>query len=211
MAAASAVVSTQAQTDDERSEMAHSILSRTAEKNKSYSTISVAFAVKVDDLKNKAQVDQKGSLVMKGDKYVLDTFDAMTYFDGQTQAVWSYEANEVTLNDYTESTDETISPQKFFGSYETGYKLRCMDETKNNGVVCYEVELYPEARNTNIARIHLSIEKQSLRLKSIVQQSKDGMIYTIGVTSFEVNKSFDDSYFVFDAAAHPDVEVVDMR
>ncbi len=201
-----------AQSDEERVEMARSTLSRASEKNKAYTTISVAFSLTTDNQQTKQTTTESGTLVMKGESYVLEAFGTTSYFDGKTQAAWAHEVSEVTISEPdATSSDSNFSPQKFFNFYETDYRMRYMGDTTKDGKACAEIELYPVARNTNIARVHLTLEKQSLNLKAIVQQSKDGMIYTIDITRFDVNKPFDDSYFTFDASAHPEVEVIDMR
>jgi len=48
-------------------------------------------------------------------------------------------------------------------------------------------------------------------MKSLVTIGKDGNNITIKIKKFEPNIDFKDSDFVFDQAANPDVEVVDMR
>lgn len=200
-----------AQTDEERAQMARTILDQMAAKHKSYSTMTVDFSFTTDNRQSNTTDKQNGKIVVKGDKYVLDLFGQTTYFDGSVAASWLREVNEVNISQLEENDESTLTPAKLFGAYEKGYKLRYMGEKNIASVLCTEVELYPTDLTGNIARIRLAIEKTSKNIRQLVQQGKDGIIFTVDIKKLVPNLPVDDSFFVFDEKAHPDVEVIDMR
>lgn len=204
-------IAAMAQTDEERAQMARDVLDRMAAKNKSYSTITVDFTLSIDNHQNQKKENQKGSIVVKGDKYVLDIFGMTSYYDGKVAAAWMHEAAEVNITEPEEDEETALSPAKMFGAYEKGYRLRYMGEQKLGAAQCSEVELYPTEKGVNIVRIRLLIDKQTDNIKQMLQQGKDGVVYTVTIDKFVVNKPVADAAFMFDAKAHPGVEVIDMR
>ncbi len=199
------------QTDEERSAMAREILDQMAEKNQNYSTIETTFELTIDNHQSNTKSHIDGSLTVKGDKYVLDIPGSTTYFDGETIYSYVKDANEVNISQPSEEDDSAITPNKMFGSYSEGYKLRWMDEVKVDDVTCNQIELYPIERGGNIARIRIEIDKETHNIKRLMQQGKDGICYYVDILKFVINKEISDTKFKFYEANYPDVEIIDLR
>lgn len=200
-----------AQTDEERSAKARELLDKMSEKSKSYTTIRAAFLLTVDNRQADKKTDFEGSMDVKGDKYVLDLMNQVTYYDGTDVYVWQKEFNEVNISVSDPESESVVSPMKLFGEYEEGYKMRFAREVKVDGVVCNEVELFPIDRSGNISRIRLTIEKDTHRIKGLMQQGKDGTSYHVKIKEFKGNVPMTDTHFVFDSKANPQVDVIDLR
>ncbi len=204
-------INTMAQTDEERSEIAKTYMEKVAKSNKSYSTINTSFTLTIDNKQQNTQDTHKGTLLIKGNKYRLNLMDNITYFDGTTICTWLVNDNEANISDVDENSETIVGPLQITNSFDKKYKMRYLQDTKVNNANCVEIDLYPIDRKTNITRVRLTIDKTNYTIKRIIQQGKDGMSYYVDITKFVTNENIADKEFSFDKAAHPDVEVVDLR
>lgn len=200
-----------AETEMEASaERARKVLSEMSSKVKSAQTVSVGFTATLENKRTGEKTENKGTLAMKGEKYVLDVNDMVTYHNGKEVAVWQKRHNEVDISDPDPEEEGDLSPKKIFSAYNEGYRLRMLGDVKVGTSVCCEVDLYPTDK-TSIVRIRLTIDKSTKQLKRFWQQNKSGETLTVTIDRYETNKAMVDDMFTFDASKHPDIEVVDLR
>lgn len=206
-------VAAQSQSDEmKQSEAeARSILNAMSAYAKSCSTIEVKFTSSYENKRTGDKNTSQGSLMVKGDKYVLDVNGMVTYSDGKTIYVWQKAENEVDISDNDPDSEDAMTPSKLFGAYKTGYKLHHLADKKIAGIDCAQVDLYPSDTKTNIMRLRISIEKSTNRMRQFEQTTKSGESIVFLVKEFKVNQSIADSEFVFDTKSHSGVEVVDLR
>jgi len=95
--------------------------------------------------------------------------------------------------------------------YKEDYKYRLIGEKNIEKEIQYFIELVPKNRNSEYSSIKLLIRKNNLSLQSATFMGKDGIHYIIKITRFEHDIKLEDSYFRFNPAKHPDVEVMDLR
>lgn len=190
---------------------AKAILNDMAAAAKSLQTISIKFKTQYDNKRTGDKATSSGTLFVKGEKYVLDVNDMVTYTDGKTVYVWQKENAEVDISDFDPTSEDMMSPSRLFGAYQSGYKLKRLADKKIAGADCAQVDLYPIDRKTNIMRLRISVNKANKQMTQFEQSTKAGETLTVTIVSYEVNKPIADSAFVFDFAAHKDVEVVDLR
>jgi len=190
---------------------AKEILDKVSAKTKSYKTISADFTFSMENLQEDISETNEGTILIKGDKYKVSLMGVDTYFDGKVIYTYLIEAGEVNITEPDPEDDETLNPATIFTIYEKGFKYRYAGEKTENGKVYYEIDLYPENRDKPYSRIKLLISKDDMSLYSLRQIGKDGNNYTVLVKSMKTNIPIDDSAFVFNAAKHPDVDVIDMR
>lgn len=201
-----------AQSDAELSAMAKDLLDKMAAKNKSYQTIKTTFTVTVESKQAKTKTDHDGTLSVKGDMYVLDILNAVTYFDGKSVCTWLKEEKEANISGIEDAGEAAIGPMQILGSFDKGYKMRYIDNTSVDNVPCAEIDLYPiDVKHNNISRVRLTIDRNACVIKRIMQQGKDGTSYYVTIKTFETNVNIADSEFTFNVSAHPDVEIVDLR
>lgn len=200
-----------AQTDEDRSAMARDMLDKMSAKSKSYQTMTVSFTLTVDNRQADKKSDFKGSMDVKGDKYVLELMEQVTYFDGKNLYVWHKEVGEVNISESEEGDESMMSPMKLFGAYEEGYRMLYVGDVTLDGAICNEVDLFPDDRSSNISRIRLTLDEKTKMIKRLMQQGKDGTSYYVVIDNFKGNGPMADTHFVFDAKANPKVEVIDLR
>ena len=151
--------------------------------------------------------------------YKLDFMDTETFCNGETKWIYLKDSEEVNIAN-VEIPDEEESeveieilnnPQKIFSIYEDDFKYMYIEDKMMDGINVNVVDLIPESLEKNYSRIRLFINKSEDKLYSIKYFSKDGNNYIFKLNSFEINETYEDSFFVFDVSKHPEVEVIDLR
>lgn len=192
-------------------EKAKEILDQLSAKTKTYTTIEADFSFAMENQQEDIQEQYDGDISIKGDKYKVNLMDVDTYFDGKTMWTHMIDAEEVNVDEPDPEDEETLNPAKIFTIYETGFKYTFVGEKTKDGVVMYHIDLYPINRDKPYSRIKLEIKKNDMQLNGIKQIGKDGNNYTILIKNMKTNTPMADNMFVFDEAANPDVDIIDMR
>ena len=191
---------------------AKNILDKLSEETKSHKTIRTDFKVSFKNLKDNIQNSSEGSIIIKGDKYMLDFMSTKAFFDGKT--LWSYlpEVNEVNITEPdTEDDDIFNNPKRLFTIYEEDFKYQLVGKVDENKTSYALIDLYPIDVNEDYSRIRIQINLNDYFLSSATVFGKDGSHYTIDIHNYKTNQKIDDSYFTFNKNDYPKVEVVDMR
>ncbi|WP_439185080.1 LolA family protein [Carboxylicivirga taeanensis] len=190
---------------------AKGILDQVSAKTKEYTSIVANFSFAMENLQEGINEAYEGHIILKGNKYKVNLMDVDTYFDGEVLYTHMIDADEVNITVPDLEDEETLNPATIFSIYEKGYTFNYVAEGNVDGKACHEIDLYPVNRDKPFSRIKLLVLKDDLQLYSIRQVGKDGNNYTVTVKEMQTNKQFDDKAFVFDQAANPDVDVIDMR
>lgn len=188
---------------------AKSILEATQKKMGSLKTLKANFTLKVVGKSGKVQNTNKGTFLLKGEKYHITIPGQEIISDGKT--VWTYmkDAKEVQVSNNNPS-EQTMSPAKLFTNvYDKDYNYRYLTSRKVAGKACDIIEMTPKKAG-QFTRVELAIQKNgSIAGGNIFE--KNGNQYQYEVSSASLNPALADSQFAFDAKAHPKVEVVDLR
>ena len=186
------------------------ILNELQEKLNACTSISIDFAFQ-SEKKEKITDEMRGNIKVKGNKYVLQTPIQQVFCDGVT--VWNYlpEQKEVNISKYSEDDDaQMINPLSLVKNYAKQYKSNFISESLNKGVLEQVIDLTP-LKSNSLYKIRLVIDKNKKQIIRMILYEKDNTQYTYLVTKFQVNQPIEDKSFVFDAAKHAGVEVIDMR
>ncbi len=192
-------------------EKAKTILDQLSAKTKAYTSIEASFSFALENQQEDINEVYDGHIILKGSKYKVNLMDVDAYFDGEVLYNHMIDAGEVNITIPDLEDEETLNPATIFTIYEDGYTFNYVAEGTVNGKACHEIDLYPVNRDKPFSRIKLLVLKDDLQIYSIRQVGKDGNNYTVIVKDMKTNKAFNDKTFVFDTAAHPDVDVIDMR
>jgi outer membrane lipoprotein-sorting protein len=172
--------------------------------------VEAGFTVKI---KEKGQTD--GLLAckirMKGDKFVLETMDAITWFDGETQ--WSYltESEEVNISNPTKEELQGINPYTLLSVYEKGFAYTLGKTRTRQGTPVYEVVLTAMGKTGWISKLTLYVERGSYQPVYILAELTNGSRNEITITSYRGGQQFSDSIFVFNPNKYPRAEIIDLR
>lgn len=190
---------------------ARRVLDAMAARAKVCATIDMDFSATYENKRSGDKKSFAGTLKVKGEAYVLDAGDVVTYYDSEKVSVWQKKIGELTISGHDEEAEGDMTPAKLFGAYDKGYKLRLLGEAEIGGVVCHEVDLYPTDSKSPIMRIRLFVDKKTNLPRRFVQQLKLGEALVVDILRLTPDKPLPDSVFAFDTVANADVEVVDLR
>ncbi|GAA4462630.1 hypothetical protein GCM10023093_09600 [Nemorincola caseinilytica] len=192
---------------------AKGILDAVSKKVSSLKTMKASFTLKLTGGKGGNVTDtRKGSVELKGQKYHLTMGSQEIMSDNVT--VWTYnkDAKEVQVAKY-DPTQQSMSPAKLFtpSFFDKEYKYTYKGERKENGKNCEIIELVPNDKSKQLAKIELMVDKSASMIAGGNYWEKNGNKYAITVSNVTQNADIPDSHFAWDAKAHPGVEVVDLR
>lgn len=190
---------------------AKQILDKVSAKTKGYSSIKADFRFTLENLQANLTDTYSGTIIIKGDKYKVSIMGVDNYFDGKNLWMHMKDGGEVNISDPAAMDDDMLNPATIFSMYESGFKWMYVGENTLNGKKVDVVDLFPENRDQEYSRIKLHIYQDNLQFARIEQIGKDGTNYYIDITKMEVNQTFPDSTFTFDASKYPGVEVIDLR
>ena len=194
-----------AQTDTK----AQAILQNVSKKINGLKSLKANFSLHLSG--GKVNETKKGTFAMKGQKYHVLLNGQEIICD--TKTIWTYtkDDNSVQVSAYDPNA-QTISPAKLFTNfYDKEYKYKYVGEQKVNGKACDVIEMTPIAKGKQFSKIDLDIDKATSMVVSGNVWEKSGSKYQYDISGFTPNAPLPDTYFTFDAKAHPGVEVVDLR
>lgn len=153
----------------------------------------------------------KGDLTVKAAKFRLKLAGQEVFNDGKTMATYVKESNEVNVQDYEEGAAGEFNPTAIYSIYKKGFSYKFLKEEKQAGRTLEVIELIPEKKKSQIAKLQISVDKADHSVRNWKITNKDGQVTTYTISKFTPNAAVADNYFVFDKAKYPGVEVVDLR
>ena len=195
--------------DDPKS---RAIVDRMIAKNKAYTSFEADFTSRLQDKAAKLDVNQVGTVKVKGKKFRLQLDDHTVINDGTALWTYSKESNEVTISDPAEMGQD-LDPSNLLTAYEKGYKSLFVEEkTDASGTVVQVIKLFPiDPASKPFHTVIITLDKARLEPKSVVVMYKDGNIVTYTLKRFVPNAEVADALLTFDKSKYPGVEVNDMR
>lgn len=173
--------------------------------------VSASFTLRTHADATQTTESFEGTLDMKGEKFVLNTPDMITWFDGHTQWTYVGRNDEVNISNPTGDELQFTNPALLLHTYKKGYTPVYKGEsTAPNGKAAYDIELTPKKKG-DILKVALQIEKRTHYPASITLESKNGVRHTIRIGKLQTNVNQPDSFFVFKEADFPDAEIIDLR
>ena len=152
---------------------------------------------------------EQGFLLLKGEKFYLNSGGIQSWYDGKTQ--WSYVADteEVNISHPTQEELEAINPYLILMRYKTDFDYNYKGTQTRNGVKGHEIVLTPKhSGNREVIRVFISHSHQPLAIK--VEQ--DGRTMSeINVIKYQTNQKLEDGMFRFNKSLYPNAEIIDMR
>ncbi|MGD9930414.1 MAG: outer membrane lipoprotein carrier protein LolA [Mangrovibacterium sp.] len=188
---------------------AKSILENVTKTTQSYTSIQASFDYVMENKEEGIFEENKGNILMKGDKYQLKLplLGLEIYCNGSN--VWTYmkDANEVSIAGLDEDSGEMMNPSKLFTIYEEGFNYKFVEETAD----MYVIDLFPQTNAIEYSKIRIQVDKKQMLIKKAEMVGQEGNNYIVKVNDLKTNVPAEDSAFVFDKSKHPGVEVIDLR
>jgi outer membrane lipoprotein carrier protein len=189
---------------------AKQILDQASAKIKSYKSIQATFTLQVQDGQGVSQGVKKGSVNMKGNRYVVTITGQEIYCDGKT--IWTYDkgANEVTITK-VDLVSGSLSPQKLLTNfYDKDFLYKMNGEQKMGTKTVAEIEMTPTDKTQNFHKVYLYVDKKTHLVSSGKMLDKNGNRYIYTINSINGTVNLSDASFIFDKSKHPGVEEVNL-
>jgi outer membrane lipoprotein-sorting protein len=192
---------------------AKEILEKVTKTTKSLASLDAKFSFEMNNKAKNVKDKSLGSIILKNKKYKLNIpqMGLQVTCDGKT--IWSYmvNSNEVTVSNLDENTEDVMDPSKIFTIYEHGFNYKFLNESVEDGILVYNIELTPQKPTGDIQKVKLMIDKQKMLIHGAVMNGKEGNVIVVAVTQYKTDGIYKDSDFVFDPKKYKGIEVVDMR
>lgn len=189
---------------------AEKLLNTISKRYKNFKSMKADFVYSVESKASNVQEKQKGTLLVKGNKFKLDIAGQIIICDNQTLWTYSKEVNEVQISHYNPK-ENAIRLDDIFTMYGKGFLYKIVEEKKEAGKDIAVVELTPKDKKKNYFKIKLTIDKTNQTIIKSVVYDKSGTIHTYTITNQVPNLKVEDKTFTFDPAKYPKVEIIDLR
>ncbi len=186
------------------------ILEATANKFEKSSGVKAQFNVEAFQRGNSLGT-AKGTIELKGEKFVLQTADHLSWFNGKTQWTYLPTSDEVTVNNPTEAELQTVNPYALLSLYKQGYQSQLGNVAQYDGKNIYEVILSTMDKQQDLSKIVLYIEKATYQPLFVDVVMRDNTRNVIKITNYQSGLNYNDSMFNFDKKKFPTAEIIDLR
>ncbi len=193
----------------QKDKRAETILDAMSQKYKSLNTYQATFNYTSEG--GGTNESFKGDLAVKGKMFRLKTAGQEVFVDGKTTATYIKESNEVNIQDYDSSEKGEFNPTKIYSMYKKGFRYKFLKEQKLAGRTVEVISLIPDKKDAQITNVQISVDKADKSVRNWQLTDKSGHKTTYQITKFTPNVALPDTYFMFDKAKYPGVEVVDLR
>lgn len=187
---------------------AKTILDKAVATIKALPAVEIVFELSMINTAEHIQETHPGKAYMKNSMYRIDVMDTENYFDGEIIYTYMPEAGEVNIKNPDDNEDEMLNPTILFDIHNQKFEQKLVEE---KGGKAY-IELTPKKEHHQIAKIGVWINTKTNQVEKVTSFGKDGNDIVITIKSIkQPEKELDQSFFRFDTAAHPDVDVIDLR
>lgn len=168
--------------------------------------VSFTVTMTVLDGKKQQKARQSAEVRYSKGKYRLVLPDQELISDGTTVWHWNKQANEVTVSAMSNDDIDLLNPGRLLANYSKSFKAKYI-RTDDDGTAI--VDLQPRSTRS-YHKIRLFINEDDGLLRRMEVHKYDSGRENYDITDFK-RASNAASQFTFDAAKHPEVEVIDMR
>ncbi|MBR1851526.1 MAG: outer membrane lipoprotein carrier protein LolA [Bacteroidales bacterium] len=183
---------------------ADEILKRAASKLNQPVMFDVAATVTNADKQTTATA--KASVLYSKGKYRMTMPEQVLYCDGTATYHWQVEAKELVVSPMEQDGINLMNPGSIVTNYAKNFRPKYI-RTEPDGTAI--VDLQPR-QAASYHKVRLFVVEKTGLLKRMEVHRYDSSREEFVVTNFKTTRATD-SDFRFDAKAHPEVEVIDMR
>jgi outer membrane lipoprotein-sorting protein len=165
-----------------------------------------------DDIMHETSAEGEGTIWMKGLKYKIIVDEYIVYFDGEKLYSQNTDAEEVYVS--TPDPDEPgylqAVPIKVIKSYQQDFKYQFIGQRPFRGKNRIEIQLYPKDLTGPYSMLKMFIHPQTMKLEAFVLKHKEGINYTMILSSVQGGQKLGDDIFRFDPETYPNTEVIEL-
>ncbi len=191
---------------------AKALLDEVKKKYDSYRSISMDFRLIIEVPGEERQI-QTGRMIQQGEQYFVQLPDRDIYCDGKSLWLYLKEENEVQINNVEEDEDSGIvSPRDFLEIYQSNeYEYALTNEFVEKGRQIAQIEFKPVDSDSDIAKIRLTIDKNTKEILQLRTFYKDGTRVGLVLSGLSANEIYPVETFRWKKSNCPDCYVEDLR
>lgn len=187
---------------------AKEILDKAAGKFKAYPAAEVDFTLQMDNQAEDIHENHQGKAYIKGHLYKLNLMEVENYYDGKYIYTYMPEVEEVNIKNPNDEEEAFLNPVTLFDIHNKGFTQKLVSQKEGTAYI----ELFPTAKDKNFAKIGIWVKTATSSIQKVTSFGKDGNNVTVTILSVKQPADLPaDSFFKFDPAQHPGVEVIDLR
>ncbi|HHW58967.1 MAG: LolA-like putative outer membrane lipoprotein chaperone [Bacteroidales bacterium] len=188
---------------------AQQILDESYNKIKNYKSIQIDFTYTIKNEEKNTRQQNKGSIMLKGNKYKLVLDDQIIFCDGSTKWTFFVDDNEVQINN-VDVNEELLPNYILLADYKKDHYPKFIREMPKSNKVINIIDLVPKT-SKSYYKIRLEIDNNTKLLNSASIYNKDNNTFIYVIDRFITDIDAPDSIFVFNPKDHPGVFINDMR
>ena len=181
---------------------AKKLLNEVTAKIKSYQNIVIDFKYTLNNAKENINQDSKGSVIIKGNQYLLNLMGVTKMFDGKNIYAINPEDEEVTVSKFNEKDENGITPNKMLTFFNSGYKFAWDIQQDLKSRKIQYVKLIPNNTKDQRKEILLGIDLATKQIYNIIEVGKNKTKTTLVVNSFKTNQTLPKNQFTFDSVKY---------
>ena len=151
---------------------------------------------------------EKGTIVMKGEKFYLHSGQIQSWYDGKTQ--WSYVADteEVNISHPTPEELQGINPYFILVNYQENFESSYKGMKTHEGKQVQEIVLAPKGKANEQITLWISKSNHPIYIKV---ENNGKPVSEIHVKNVRKQKEINDHVFRFNKSLYPNAEIIDLR
>jgi len=182
---------------------AKALLDKVVTKAKSYKNMVIDFKYAINNSAENVNQENKGTVMLQGNKYVLSFMGVTKLFDGKKIYTIVPEDEEITVTNNDESDPNTMSPNKIFTFFKKGFKYSMDIKQPMAGKTIQYVKLTPSSVTDKRKEILIGIDTKTNHIHNLIEVGKNGTRTTLTVTTFKFNQKLAKNQFTFVKAKYP--------
>ena len=182
---------------------AKALLDKVVSKAKSYKNMVIDFKYAINNSAENINQENKGTVMLQGNKYVLSFMGVTKIFDGKKIYTIVPEDEEITVTNNDESDPNTMSPNKIFTFFKKGFKYSMDIKQPMAGKTIQYVKLTPSSVTDKRKEILIGIDTKTNHIHNLIEVGKNGTRTTLTVTTFKFNQKLAKNQFTFVKAKYP--------
>ncbi len=188
---------------------ANGLLKKVLDKMTAYKDFKANFSYRMDNKEVNIHEKKVGLIFVKGNKYRVETPEAIIISDGHVQWNLYTESKSGTINEVDTTDLLSGSPGKILSKY-VKYKAK-YEKVKGNRKSVNRTIVLTDKKEKTYDKIVVKVDASKLLLNSFSLFSKDGNVYTISLSHLKANLSLPDNTFILDKQKYKDFDIEDMR
>ena len=172
--------------------------------------MEIIFSANIHSEKNRISESYEGTIVIKGDKFVLKTPDMYIWFDGKTQWTYMLQSKEVNVSPPESEELRYLNPMIILQDPNKDFKVSYIGEsTSANAKSAHDVMLVPKKKD-DIEKIEIQIEKNTSLPVKLVVTMRNNIRSTVIIKDIKASNPPINT-FTFPESEFPGVEIIDLR